>query len=467
MSDKHATLENRDGFQSKWGFILACIGSAVGMGNIWRFPIMVQQFGGMTFLIPYFLFVLLVGSTGIIEEFALGRWAQGGPVISFGKATEERTGNKRLGEAIGALPIIGSMMLAIGYTVVMSWIFKYCWMGISGSLYAMGTDMATIGGTFGGTAPEAETLGEALSMMFSNGIFGIGNGVWLIVGLVASLAIMAFGVGNGIEKANKVMMPILFFLFVGLGIYIAFLPGASDGYKYIFKLDPKGLANPMVWIFAFGQAFFSLSVAGNGSVIYGSYLPKKENIPNSARNVAIFDTMAALLAAFVIIPAMASGGAPLEKGGPGLMFVWLVNVLNGMPGGRIIGVIFFVCVLFAGLSSIINLYEAPVATLQDNLKLKRVPATAIILVIGCVIAILIQKITSEWMDVVSIYICPLGALLAGIMFFWVAGKKFVLDEVNDGLQKPIGGWFYPLAKYVYCILCIVALVAGAALGGIG
>ena len=184
MSDKHATLENRDGFQSKWGFILACIGSAVGMGNIWRFPIMVQQFGGMTFLIPYFLFVLLIGSTGIIEEFALGRWAQGGPVISFGKATEERTGNKRLGEAIGALPIVGSMMLAIGYTVVMSWIFKYCWMGISGSLYAMGTDMATIGGTFGGTAPEAETLGEALSMMFSNGIFGIGNGVWQIVCLL-------------------------------------------------------------------------------------------------------------------------------------------------------------------------------------------------------------------------------------------------------------------------------------------
>ena len=120
----------------------------------------------------------------------------------------------------------------------MSWIFKYCWMGISGSLYAMGTDMATIGGTFGGTAPEAETLGEALGMMFGNGIFGIGNGVWLIVGLVASLAIMAFGVGNGIEKANKVMMPALFFLFVILGIYICTLPGASEGYKYIFTLKP-------------------------------------------------------------------------------------------------------------------------------------------------------------------------------------------------------------------------------------
>jgi neurotransmitter:Na+ symporter, NSS family len=112
MSDKNnATLETRDGFKSKWGFILACIGSAVGMGNIWRFPIMVQKFGGMTFLIPYFIFVVLVGSTGVIEEFALGRWAQGGPVIAFGKATESRTGKKSLGEAIGAIPIIGSIFL--------------------------------------------------------------------------------------------------------------------------------------------------------------------------------------------------------------------------------------------------------------------------------------------------------------------------------------------------------------------
>lgn len=445
MADKQATTQ-RDGFKSKWGFILACIGSAVGMGNIWRFPIMVSLWGGMTFLIPYFICVILIGSTGVIGEFALGRATGAGPIGAFGKCTELR-GNRKIGEAIGFIPVLGSMALAIGYTVVMGWIFKYTAIAITGDMHAMGQDMAAIGGHFD--------------------IVAISNLPWIIVAIVASFAIMAMGVSVGIEKANKVMMPVLFFLFVGLGIYIAFLPGASEGYKYIFTLDPKGLANPMVWIFAFGQAFFSLSVAGNGSVIYGSYLPKNENLPGSARNVAIFDTLAALLAAFVIIPAMAAGGAPLESSGPGLMFVWLVNVLNGMPGGRIIGVIFFVCVLFAGLSSIINLYEAPVATLQDNLKLKRVPATAIILVIGCVIAILIQEITSDWMDVVSIYICPLGALLAGIMFFWVAGKKFVLDEVNNGLKKPIGGWFYPLAKYVYCILCIVALVAGAALGGIG
>ena len=461
------TLEQRDGFKSKWGFILACIGSAVGMGNIWRFPIMVSKFGGMTFLIPYFIFVVLIGSTGIIEEFALGRWAAAGPVGAFGKCTEERTGKKSVGEAIGAIPTLGSMMLAIGYTVVMGWIFKYCWMGISGSLYALGTEMPSIGGAFGATAPEAATLGEAIGMMTSNGIFGIGNGVWQIVGLVVSLIIMAMGVAGGIEKANKVMMPALFFLFVALGVYIAFLPGSSDGYKYIFTLNPAGLLNPQVWIFAFGQAFFSLSIAGNGSVIYGSYLSKDEDISSSARNVALFDTIAALLAAFVILPSMAAGGVSPEKGGPGLMFVYLVNVFNGMPGGRIVGMVFFICVLFAGVSSIVNLYEAPVAFLQEKLHLKRAPAVAAIGVIGCAVSIMIQPWTSQWMDLVSIYICPLGALLAGIMFFWVLRKETVLNAVNEGREKAIGGWFYPLGKYVYCIAALVALIAGAVLGGIG
>ena len=461
------TLEQRDGFQSKWGFILACIGSAVGMGNIWRFPIMVSKFGGLTFLIPYFIFVVLIGATGVIEEFALGRWAAAGPVGAFGKCTEERTGKKGVGEAIGAIPILGSMMLAIGYTVVMGWIFKYCWMGISGSLYALGTEMPAIGGAFGATAPEAATLGEAIGMMTSNGIFGIGNGVWQIIGLVVSLVIMAMGVAGGIEKANKVMMPALFFLFVALGVYIAFLPGSSDGYKYIFTLNPAGLLNPQVWIFAFGQAFFSLSIAGNGSVIYGSYLPKNEDLPSSARNVALFDTLAALLAAFVILPAMAAGGVEPSAGGPGLMFVYLVNVFNGMPGGRIVGMIFFICVLFAGVSSIVNLYEAPVAFLQEKLHLKRVPSVVVIGAIGLVVSIMIQPWTSQWMDVVSIYICPLGALLAGIMFFWVLKKETALEAVHEGGKKEVFKLFYPLGKYVFCIASLLALVLGAMYGGIG
>ena len=462
------TVQKQDGFKSKWGFIMACIGSAVGMANIWRFPYMVSSFGGLTFLIPYFIFVVLVGASGVMEEFTLGRWGGAGPVGTFGKAMEERTGKKTAGEIIGALPVIGSMGLAIGYSVVMGWIFKYTWMGISGGLYAMGQDMSVIGGTFGAAAPETSTLGEGISMMLKNGIFGVGNGAWIIVAVVVSVIIMCLGIAGGIEKACKVMIPALFALVLILAVYIATLPGALDGYKYIFTLNPAGLLNWKVWIFAFGQAFFSLSVAGNGSVIYGSYLSKDVEISSSARNVAIFDTLAALVAMIVIIPAMATTGAELSGGGPGLMFVYLPNVFNGMgPMGRFVGMFFFIAVLFAGVSSIINLYETPVAFMQEKLNMKRIPAVIIVHVVGLVVALLIQPWTSQWMDMVSIYICPFGAALAGVMFFWVLKKETALEAVNEGSTKKIGAWFHPFGKYVYVPLCIIALVAGAALGGIG
>lgn len=446
---KDSSAVTRDGFQSKWGFILACIGSAVGMGNIWRFPALVSSWGGMTFLIPYFIFVLLIAFSGVIGEMALGRSTGAGPIGAFGKCTELRTGKKNIGERIGLIPVLGSLALAIGYTCVVGWIFKYTFMSFTGELFAMGQNMDIIGGTFGATAS------------------GWGNNLWLVIAVVANFTIMGLGVAGGIEKANKVMMPMLFILFIGLAIYITLLPGAIGGYKYIFTINPKGLADPKLWIFAFGQAFFSLSVAGNGTVIYGSYLSKSEDLPYSASKVAIFDTLAALLASFVIIPAMAVGSAELSSGGPGLMFIYLVNVFNGMPGGQIVGVVFFICVLFAGVSSLVNLYEAPVATMQEKFGMKRIPAVIAIGIIGCIVALCIQAIVSGWMDVVSIYICPLGALLAGIMFFWVAGRKFAEDSVNEGAKKPINNWFYPLGKYVYCACALIALITGAFMGGIG
>lgn len=149
------------------------------------------------------------------------------------------------------------------------------------------------------------------------------------------------------------------------------------------------------------------------------------------------------------------------------MFIYLVNVFNGMPGGEIVGMIFYVCVLFAGMSSLVNLYEAPVATLQEKFGMKRFPAVGVIAVSGCIVALMIQGIVSGWMDAVSIYICPLGAMLAAIMFFWVAGEDFVLDAVNKGRDKKIGRWFIPFGKYVLVPLALLALVAGALLGGIG
>ena len=440
-------MKKRDSFNNKWGFILACIGSAVGMGNIWMFPTRVSMYGGGSYLIPYFIFVALIGFTGVIGEMSFGRATKSGPVDAFGYACE--TKNKRkLGEVIGFIPVLGALAMAIGYTVVMGWILKYM-----------------IGAFTGKTLAPADTEGFAAS--FGSMASAFGNNVWQIVALVIGIIILMFGVGRGIEKANKIMMPVFFILFALLGIYVAFQPGAIEGYKYIFRVDPEAFADPKTWIFALGQAFFSLSVAGNGTLIYGSYLSDNEDIPAAAGRVALFDTIAALLAALVIIPAMATTGAQLNQGGPGLMFIFLPALFKSMPGGYIVAIIFFVAVFMAGLSSLINLYEAPIATIQEKLHLGRKASCAIIAAIALIVSICIQGIVSGWMDILSIYICPLGAGLAGIMFFWICGKKYVETQVNTGRDKKFTDKFYPICKYIFCPVCFLVLILGIVLGGIG
>ncbi len=442
-------MKKRDSFNNKWGFILACIGSAVGMGNIWMFPTRVSMYGGGSYLIPYFIFVALIGFTGVIGEMSFGRATKSGPVDAFGYACETKNKNKRkLGEAIGFIPVLGALAMAIGYTVVMGWILKYM-----------------IGAFTGKTLAPADTEGFAAS--FGSMASAFGNNVWQIVALVIGIIILMFGVGRGIEKANKIMMPVFFILFAVLGIYVAFQPGAIEGYKYIFRVDPEAFADPKTWIFALGQAFFSLSIAGNGTLIYGSYLSDNEDIPAAAGRVALFDTIAAMLAALVIIPAMATTGAQLNQGGPGLMFIFLPALFKSMPGGYIVAIIFFVAVFMAGLSSLINLYEAPIATIQEKLHLGRKASCTIIAAIALVVSICIQGIVSGWMDILSIYICPLGAGLAGIMFFWVCGKKYVETQVNTGRDKKLTDKFYPICKYIFCPVCFLVLILGIVLGGIG
>lgn len=437
----------RDSWSSKWGFILSCIGSAVGMGNIWLFPARVSKYGGATFLIPYLIFVVIIGSTGVIGEMSFGRATRSGPVGAFGTATKMRFGTEKPGKLLGLIPVLGSLALAIGYSVVTGWIFKYTFESLSGSLVALeGVD--AFSAHFGATSAS--------------------NIPWQLVGMVVTILIMILGIGKGIEKANKVMTPLFFLLFIGLAVYLATLSGSKAGYEYIFVLDPSGLKDPMVWIYALGQAFFSLSVAGNGTLIYGSYLSDDSNIPSDARMVALFDTLAAILAALVIIPAMAVAGQQLDNSGPGLMFIFLPNVLKDIPGGRMILVVFFIAVMFAAITSLVNLFEAPTATLQEMFHLKRPTAVAIVGGIGFIAGIIIAPIVSDWMDVCSIYICPLGALLAGVMFFWVCKKEYTLEQVNLGRTKPLGEWFYPMAKYVFCGVTLVVLILGASIeGGIG
>lgn len=438
--------EERELFRSRRGFILSCIGSAVGMGNIWLFPTRISAYGGATFLIPYLIFVVLIASTGVIEEMALGRATHKGPIGAFGKATEERFGNERAGRIIGILPTISALAMAIGYSVVVGWIFKYTFDALTGA------DIGMSG---------AETFQTQFANVSAN------NTLFQVIAMVVVVGIMIFGIGRGVEKAHEVMMPLFFAMFIGLAIYVLFLPGAQAGYEYIFLLNPDGLKDPTVWVYALGQAFFSLSVAGNGTLIYGSYLQKNEDIPYSAKMVAIFDTIAAVLASVVIIPAMASAGQQLSSGGPGLLFIYLPNLFAGMPGGPVFMAVFFIAVMFGGLTSLINLFEVPVATLQEIFHAKRRVACIVIGVVGLAVGLAIQQIVSPWMDLCSIYLCPLGAFLAGLCFYWFFDKKRAMSEVNQGRKTPLAKGFYYIGKYVYCGVAIVVLFLGIAFNGIG
>lgn len=438
----------RDSFRSKTGFIIACIGSAVGMGNIWLFPARVSAFGGAAFLIPYFICVIVIGFTGVIGEMAFGRAMGAGPMGAFGRATEMAGKGKGLGETLALVPVITSLALAIGYSVVVGWILKYTVGSITGSVFA-GSSVDDYVNAFNGTAASFGSVG------------------WHLLGLAITFIVMIYGISSGIEKMNKVMMPLFFVMFVGMAIYLATLPGSDKAYSFLLNPDWSQLTNPKTWVYALGQAFFSLSLAGSGTLVYGSYLKKDVDIPSSARTVAFWDTMAAVVAAFTIIPAMAIAGQELTGGGPGLMFIFLPNVFAQIPGGRIVIIIFFVAVTFAGLTSLVNLFETPVEALQTKFGFGRKKAVGIIAAIGSVIGVCIEGIVSGWMDIFSIYMCPLGAFFAGVIFFWVCGKAFVRKHVDMGARKPVGSWFEFASKYVFCGLTIAVLVLGTLMGGIG
>ncbi len=438
----------RDNFKSRSGFIIACIGSAVGMGNIWLFPARVSALGGAAFLIPYFICVIVIGFTGVVGEMAFGRAMGAGPMGAFGSATQRAGKGRRLGESLALIPVFGSLALAIGYSVVVGWILKYLFAALTGGLFR--TD-----GIDGYVSEFNETA------------VSFGNIGWHLIALAITFAIMIYGIASGIEKANKIMMPLFFVMFVGMAVYIATLPGASEGYKYLTNPDWSLLAEGKTWIYALGQAFFSLSLAGSGTLVYGSYLKKDVDIPYSARTVALWDTVAALVSALTIIPAMATAGQELSGGGPGLMFIYLPNVFAQMPGGRVIMIIFFTAVTFAGITSLVNLFETPVEALQTKFGLSRKKAVGIIALIGTVVALCIEGIVSDWMDVCSIYLCPIGALLAGIMFFWLCGKEFVREQIDMGAAHKLGSWYEYASKYIFCGLTVIVLVMGSILGGIG
>lgn len=430
-------------FNSRIGFILASVGSAVGMGNIWMFPYRVGQNGGAAFLIPYFFFIVLFGYVGLSGEFALGRMTGTGPVGSYDYAMKRR--GLKGGKFLGAIPLLGSFGIAIGYSVIVGWVLRSIFGSLTGQIDKIGAEP-----------------------YFSQAARTLGSIPWHLIVILVTAFILMRGVTKGIEKINGILMPAFFLLFFIIALRVLFLPGALDGYKYLFIPDWNALLKAETWVMAMGQAFFSLSITGSGMIIYGSYLSKSENIIRSSCMTAALDTCAALLAGLAVIPAVFAFGMD-PASGPPLMFITLPKVFSQIPFGNVIGALFFLSVLFAGITSLMNMFEVCAEALSKTLKLNRNKAIALAASIIFLIGLFIEneKTLGSWMDVITIYIVPFGALLGAFMIYWVLDTKIIRKELSMGSKKPLGKFFTIISKYVYVFLAVIVFILGIIYGGIG
>ena len=283
--------------------------------------------------------------------------------------------------------------------------------------------------------------------------------VIVVVGTLLTLYLGA----HSIEKTNKIMMPTFFLIFLVLAVRVAFLPGSAEGYKFMFTPRWEALKDPMIWIWAMGQAFFSLSVTGSGMIVYGAYLSKDEDVVAMGQHTAIFDTIAAVVAALVIIPACFSYNLDVGAG-PSLLFVTLPTILQDIPLGRLFAIILYLAMIFAGISSLQNMFEAVAESLLHKFpKLSRTAVLGIICALCLGAGLFMEPISKwgPWMDLVSIYIIPIGATLGAISWFYVMKKDELLDAVNTGSGKKHGALWYNAGRYIYVpmavILCCVAL----------
>ena len=288
-----------------------------------------------------------------------------------------------------------------------------------------------------------------------------------VIVVAGTLLTLFFG-AHSIEKSNKVMMPLFFLIFLVLAVRVALLPGSAEGYKFMFTPRWEALRDPMIWIWAMGQAFFSLSVTGSGMIVYGAYLSKDEDVVGVAQHTAIFDTIAAVVAALVIIPACFSYGLDVGAG-PSLLFVTLPTILQDIPLGRLFAVILYVAMIFAGVSSLQNMFEAVAESLLHKFpKLSRAAVLGILCVLCLGFGLLMEPISKwgPWMDLVSIYIIPIGATLGAVSWFYVMKKDDLLAAVNTGSRRQRGALWYGVGRYVYVplavILCCVALFMNVA-----
>ena len=445
MSEPTSHSGHRNGgFGSSFGFIIACVGSAVGLGNIWMFPYRLGQYGGAAFLIPYLFFVLLFGWVGLSAEFGIGRLAGTGTIGAYEYCFAAR-GKKKLGGALSWLPLMGSLGIAIGYAVILGWVLNSLAGFISGQL--MSADPAPF---------------------FQAAASSFGNPIWHTAVVAVVCLVLIFGVSAGIERVSKVLMPLFFLLFLVLAAWVFTLPGAGEGYRFLFVPHWDQLLRAETWIMAMGQAFFSLSITGSGMIVYGAYLKKDADIPGASLRTAFFDTLAAMLSAVAIIPAVFAYGLDVARG-PSLMFLTLPAVFQQMPMGQLFAVFFFLSVFFAGITSLINMFEAVVESWQSHFNLNRKLAVLLCsaITLGVGLFLEAEPNVGQWMDFITIGVVPIGAVMGAVSVYYVLGWPKLRQELQLGRKKPISAAFGAVGRYVYVPLTILVLILGFALGGIG
>jgi len=418
---------SRDGFTNKFGVIAAAAGSAVGLGNIWRFPYVTGENGGGAFLLVYLFFILLIGLPVMLSELLIGRRAQKNVFGAFRTLAP----NKPIFMSVGIMGVGAAFMILAFYAVVAGWTMEYTYLAITNSLSQMGSaELSSFFKEF-----QSSTTGPL---------------VWMGIFMILTAAIVIGGVKNGIEKYTKVLMPLLLVIIIILCINSVSLDGAEAGLAFLFKPDFSKI-NGSVILEALGQAFFSLSIGMGVIATYGSYIQKKENLMFTGFSVSLADSLIAVLAGVAIFPAVFAFGID-PSSGPGLVFETLPNVFNNMQGGYLFSVAFFVLLVIAALTSSVSLLEVVVAYFTEELNMSRKKSTIIaassIAVLGalCVVSDKAFKVF-DWTS--SNILLPLGGILIAIFVGWVLGHDKMKNELEaHGGKVYLTGVLMVILKYV-------------------
>ncbi|MGJ0847974.1 sodium-dependent transporter [Tissierella praeacuta] len=449
MDNKVNNQEGRGSWGSSFGFIMAAAGSAVGLGNLWKFPYLAGKNGGAVFVVAYLLIVVLVGFTMMLGEMIIGRKTQLDPYGAYKKL------NKNWG-FLGSIGILTAFLILSYYSVVGGWVIKYIVATVTGKI---GSDKAAYFTGF---------IGGSVEPLIYHGIF-----------MVLTVAIVIKGISDGIEKASKFMMPALLVMLIVVAIRSVTLNGASAGLSYYLKPDFSKF-RPSVLVDALGQVFFSLSLGMGALITYGSYLKGDENLEKNALIIPSLDTAVALLAGFAVLPAVFAFGFEPSQG-PGLMFITLPAVFEVMPFGTIFGIIFFVLVFFAALTSAISLLEVAVAYCIDSLKWTRIKAVSIASTLMFIIGIFASLSMGPMADFhiplfnrgvfdsldffTSNILMPIGGFLMAIFIGYIWGVDEAIAEVkrSPGVKFKLERFWTILIKYVVPFAIFIVLLSSLGL----